>query len=113
MIINFLALMTGIVGLITTGIAVFRYKANPLINRYLIVILSVLSVRFLLRGVSIYLHKIPVEILTSTNVFMVILMGACTHLYFRDLVYSKKRRTKDAIYLIAPLVVVLLHILNV
>ena len=113
MLINLLTLMTGIVGLITTAIALFRYKANPLINKYLIVLLSVLSVRFLLRGFSIYLHKIPVEILNSANVFMVILMGACTHLYFRDLVYSKKWRAKDTIYLIVPFVVVVLHLLNV
>jgi AraC-like DNA-binding protein len=113
MLINFLTLMTGIVGLITTAIAVFRCKANPLINKYLIVFLSVISVRFLVRGLSVYLHKIPVEILTSANVFMVILMGACSHLYFRDLVYSKKWRAIDAIYLIVPFVVVLLHLLNV
>jgi len=113
MLINFLTLITGIVGLITTAIAVFRFKANPLINKYLIVLLSVLSVRFLLRGFSVYLHKIPVEILTSANVFMVILMGACAHLYFRDLVYSKKWRAKDAIYLIVPFVVLILHLLNV
>jgi AraC-like DNA-binding protein len=113
MLINFLTLITGIVGLITTAIAVFRFKANPLINKYLIVLLSVLSVRFLLRGFSVYLHKIPVEILTSANVFMVILMGACAHLYFRDLVYSKKWRAKDAIYLIVPFVVLMLHLLNV
>ncbi len=113
MLINLLTLMTGIVGLITTAIAVFRYKANPLINKYLIVLLSVLSVRFLLRGFSVYLNKIPVEIFTSANVFMVILMGACTHLYFKDLVYSKKWRAKDAIYLIVPFVVVMLHTFNV
>jgi AraC-like DNA-binding protein len=113
MLINFLTLITGIVGLITTAIAVFRYKANPLINKYLIVILSVLSVRFLLRGFSVYLHKIPVEIFTSANVFMLILMGACAYLYFRDLAYSKKCRAKDAIHLIVPFAVMLLHIMNV
>jgi len=113
MLINFLTLITGIVGLITTTIAVFRNKANPLINKYLIILLSVLSIRFLLRGFSIYFDKIPLEILTSSNVFMVILMGACTHLYFRDLVYSKKWRAKDAIFLIVPFIVILLHQLNV
>jgi len=113
MLINFLTLITGIVGLITTTIAVFRNKANPLINKYLIILLSVLSIRFLLRGFSIYFGKIPLEILTSSNVFMVILMGACTHLYFRDLVYSKKWRAKDAIFLIVPFIVILLHQLNV
>lgn len=105
--------MTGIVGLITTAIAVFRHKANPLINKYLIILLSVLSVRFLVRGFSVYLNEIPTEIFTGISVFMVILLGACTHLYFRDLVYSKKWRVKDAIHLIVPFVVVLLHLLNV
>jgi AraC-like DNA-binding protein len=113
MLINLLTLMTGIVGLITTAIAVFRYKANPLINKYLIVLLSVLSTRFLLRGFSVYFNTIPTEIFTCTNITIVILMAACTHLYFRDLVYSKKWCSKDLIHLIVPSLIVMLYLLNV
>ena len=112
MLISLLSLMTGIVGIITTAIAILRYKANPLINKYLIVILSVLSTRFLIRGFSSFLNKMPAEIFTFMNVFFVILMAACTHLYFRELVYPRKRHSKDAIHLIVPALIIALFAFN-
>jgi AraC-like DNA-binding protein len=105
--------MTGIVGLITTAIAIMRHKANPLINKYLIVILSVISTQFLIRGFSSFLNKMSAEIFTFSYVFFVILMSACIHLYFRELVYPRKRNSKDAIHLIVPALIIALFAFNV
>lgn len=113
MLINLLSLITGIVGFITTAIAVVRYKSNPLINKYLIVLLSTIFTRYLLRGFSFNLNKIPAEIFFCANVFVLIVMTACTYLYFRDLVYNRKWHSKDAIHLIVPTIVVALFAFNV
>jgi AraC-like DNA-binding protein len=113
MLISLLSLMTGIVGLITTAIAIMRHKANPIINKYLIVFLSVLSTRFLIRGFSSFLNKMPAEIFTFAFVFFVIVMTACTHLYFRELVYPRKRNSKDVFHLILPVLIVALFAFNV
>ena len=113
MLINLLTLMTGIVGLITTAIAIIRRKANPLINKYLIILLSVVYTRFLLRGFSTYLNNISTENLTFFNVFVVLLMASCWYLYFRELARPTKWQTKDAIHLIAPSFVLILYIINV
>ena len=113
MLISLLSLMTGIVGLITTAIAIMRHKANPLINKYLIVILSVISTQFLIRGFSSFLNKMSAEIFTFSYVFFVILMSACTHLYFRELVYPRKRNSKDAIHFIVPALIIALFAFNV
>ena len=112
MLLNLLCLMTGIVGLITTLIAVFRHKANPILNKYLMVFLTVISARFLIRGFSTFLKNIPMEIFTFLYAFFVLLMIACTYLYFRDLVFSRKWRAKDSIHLLLPLIVAVLFIFN-
>lgn len=113
MLINLLTLMTGIVGLITTTIAIIRRKTNPLINTYLIIVLCVVYIRFLLRGFSIYFNKIGTENLTFINVFVVMLIAFCWYLYFRELSQSTKWQSKDAIHLIAPSLVLILYIVNV
>ena len=112
MLINLLTLMTGIVGLVTTAIAVVRNNVNPIINKYLIILFGVISVRFLLRGFSMYLNKIPVELFSFANTFVLILMAACSHLYFRDLVNKRKWRYKDTIHLFAPFLTVVLYVYN-
>ncbi len=112
MFIDLLCLMTGIVGLITTIIAVIRHKGNPLLNKYLIVFLTVISIRFLIRGFSVFIWKLPMENFAFLYVFFVLLMMACTYLYFRDLVFSRKWHYKDSIHLIAPFLVLMLFILN-
>jgi AraC-like DNA-binding protein len=113
MLINLLSLITGIVGFITTTIVLVRYKSNPLINKHLILLLSVISTRYLLRGFSFNLNEIPTEIFICANVFVLILMTACTYLYFRDLLYSRKWHRKDAIHLIVPAIIVALFAFNV
>lgn len=112
MLLNLLCLMTGIVGLITTLISVFRIKANPIINKYLIVFLTVISVRFLIRGFSAFLKNIPMEIFSFLYAFFVLLMIASTYLYFRDLVFSRKWRSKDTLHLLVPLIVIVLFVFN-
>ena len=112
MLIDLLSVMTGIVGLITTVIAVFRRRANPILNNYLIIFLSVLSTRFLLRGFSTYIKQIPSEIFTCLYVLFTISMLACTNLYFRDLINRKKWNKKDLIHLIIPSIILALFIIN-
>ena len=112
MLIDLLSVMTGIVGLITTVIAAFRRRANPILNNYLIIFLSVLSTRFLLRGFSTYIKQIPSEIFTCLYVLFTILMLACTNLYFRDLINRNKWNKKDLIHLIIPSIILALFIIN-
>ena len=112
MLINLLTLMTGIVGLITTAIAVVRQKANPVINKYLIIILSVLSIRFLFRGLGKFQNTIPTGIFDCLNAFILILMCAFTHLYFRDLVFNRKWKPKDLLHLIIPSTIAMLYLFN-
>ncbi len=112
MLINLLTLMTGIVGLITTTIAVFRHKTNCILNKYLIVFLTLLSIRYMIRGFSIYFEKIPNQIFTFMYIYFLILMIVCMYLYFRDLVFNKKWQPKDLIHFIAPSVIVGLFAFN-
>jgi hypothetical protein len=47
---SFLFLFTGIIGLVTIALMITSYKSNPFCNVFLLLIIIIISFRFLVRG---------------------------------------------------------------
>lgn len=105
MIENLVILFSGIVGLITIFLFLFRYKSNRITNIYLIIIFLIVAVRML----SIALFKIQnnsfiEELLRDYNNLLIIIVP-CSYLYFENLIKDCKTiYFRNFVHLIIPLV---------
>lgn len=105
MIENLIILFSGIVGLITIFLILFRYKSNRITNVYLIIIFLIVAVRML----SIALFKIQnnsfiEELLRDYNNLLIIIVP-CSYLYFENLIKDCKTiYFRNFAHLIIPLV---------
>ena len=105
MIENLIILFSGIVGLITIFLILFRYKSNRITNVYLIIIFLIVAVRML----SIALFKIQnnsfiEELLRDYNNLLIIIVP-CSYLYFENLIKDCKTiYFRNFVHLIIPLV---------
>ena len=100
MLTNLLILITGIIGFITTGIAILNQKSNHFLNRYLIIILTIISFRFLFRGIALLWQN---ELLLGYALYFELLfitMIPCLFLYFRNLIGEEKWDKKDLYHFI-------------
>lgn len=104
MIENLIILFSGIVGLITIFLILFRYKSNRITNVYLIIIFLIVVVRML----SIAIFKIQnnsfiEELLRDYNNLLIIIVP-CSYLYFENLIKDCKTiHFRNFVHLIVPL----------
>lgn len=90
MIESFLFLFTGIVGIVTIALMITSYKSNPLYNTFLLLIIVVVSSRFLIHGS----YELGVQTLIapkkgpSSLVYLTLI--PCFYLYYNYLVHQKK-----------------------
>ncbi|WP_111309046.1 helix-turn-helix domain-containing protein [Confluentibacter sediminis] len=110
MIESFLFLFTGIVGITTIALMVTSHKSNPFYNAFLLLIIIVVSFRFLIQGtyqLGMQAFLTPIQGITSIWYLALI---PCFYLYYKNLVHQKKRyNPKDLKHLIF---IVFLYVIN-
>jgi AraC-like DNA-binding protein len=108
MIISLLLVFGGILGYITLFIILFGYKTNKIINIYLVIILFLMSSRFLFIGINGLINNdFTQPIIRSFNVFF-IFSAPCFYLYFKNLIASQKNFIlKDLFHFLIPLLFII------
>ena len=108
MIISLLLVFAGILGYITLFIILFGYKTNKIINIYLVIILFLMSSRFLFIGINGLINNdFTQPIIRSFNVFF-IFSAPCFYLYFKNLITSQKNFIpKDLFHFLIPLLFII------
>jgi AraC-like DNA-binding protein len=108
MIISLLLVFAGILGYITLFIILFGYKTNKIINVYLVIILFLMSSRFLFIGINGLINNdFTQPIIRSFNVFF-IFSAPCFYLYFKNLIASQKNFiSKDLFHFLIPLLFII------
>lgn len=108
MIISLLLVFAGILGYITLFIILFGYKTNKIINIYLVIILFLISSRFLFIGINGLINNdFTQPIIRSFNVFF-IFSAPCFYLYFKNLIASQKNFiSKDLFHFLIPLLFII------
>lgn len=110
---NLLLFSSGIIGFLTIILILFRYKKNSIANSYLILIFSVITIRFLIIGLlNIYNEEFLKQLLERFNNLFII-MFPLNYLYFKYLIKNKKTTSKrDWIHFILPLLFITIDILE-
>jgi AraC-like DNA-binding protein len=108
MVINLLLIFSGILGFITLLIILFGYKTNKIINIYLVMILLLMSSRFLIIGINgITNNHFLQQMIRNINVFFVFL-APCFYLYFKNLITSQKNFVnKDLFHFLIPIIFII------
>jgi AraC-like DNA-binding protein len=87
---SFLFLFTGIIGVITLSLMVRSYKSNPFCNFFLVLIISVISFRFLLHGSYKFgLQTVLNPDIGVYSIFYLIIIP-CFYLYYKYLILQNK-----------------------
>lgn len=113
MLENLLLFSSGIIGLLTIILILFRYKNNRIANIYLILIFSVITIRFLIIGLLNIYNEYYLKYLLENfnNLFIVIL--PLNYLYFKYLIENKQTyRKRDAIHFLLPLLFIIIDQLD-
>jgi len=90
MIVSFLFLFTGIIGLVTLFLLIRSYRSNPFCNFYLVLIFVIISFRHLVHG-SYYLELQTVlkpDKGALSSFFLIVV--PCFYLYYKYLIFPRK-----------------------
>lgn len=110
MIETFLFLFTGIIGAVTITLMITSFKSNPFFNVFLLIIIIIISIRFLIQGS----YEIGIQSLFKPDKgpfsILYLIIVPCFYLYNKYLVLEKKTYTiKDLKHLIF---IVFLYFIN-
>lgn len=88
---SFLFLFTGIIGIVTLSILIKSYKSNPFCNLFLILIIGILSFRFLIHG-SFYL-EIQTVLKPDSGIqsLLFLILAPCIYLYYKHLIFTEEK----------------------
>ncbi|SFZ93253.1 Helix-turn-helix domain-containing protein [Flaviramulus basaltis] len=90
MIEQFLFLFTGIIGVVTLVLIITSYKSNPFYNAFLLLIIIIVSFRFLVHGsFGLGLQTLLSPDQKLPSVFYLII-APCFYLYHKNLVFQSK-----------------------
>ncbi|OYX25712.1 MAG: hypothetical protein B7Z06_06875 [Flavobacteriales bacterium 32-35-8] len=110
MIESFLFLFTAIVGIVTIALMITSYKSNPFYNVFLLLIIVIVSIRFLIHGsyeLGIQTVLAPKE---GPPSILYLILIPCFYLYYKNLVRQKKTyNPKDLKHLIF---IIFLYVIN-
>jgi AraC-like DNA-binding protein len=111
MLLYFLLIIIGLLGFLTILLVLTQYKSNSMMNIYLIITFTLVSIRFILHGINFLLDiKYLDDIITNYNRIFIILIP-CLYLYFNNLILHRKYfSVQDFKHFIIPIVFFLLVI---
>jgi len=110
--ILFLSIVLGMISIfILTGNKL--NKKSSLINKYLVIIISITTLRYLAHLLnSIYAETSSYKLMLYVDCFTMV-TSPCFYLYFEDLVYEKKTQKQKLIHLIFPVFLILIIIASI
>ena len=90
MIESFLFLFTGIVGLITIAIMITSYRSNPFYNAFLLLVIIIISIRFLIHGS--YVLGLQDYLTPDRGIYSIyyLIVVPSFYLYYKNLVLQNK-----------------------
>lgn len=105
MIENLIVAFSGLIGLLTVILILFRYQSNRITNSYLIIIFLILSTRMFFIGTfAVANNSFILTILQNYNNLLIIIVP-CTYLYFSNLIKDQKRiEIQNYIHFIIPFI---------
>ncbi len=90
LLINLFYILSGILGMISVSIISMRFKTNRIINIYLLVVFSLLSVKFFLNGLNGFGILMFLDHFHSYYIIFFPILIPSFYLYFKNLVADKK-----------------------
>lgn len=110
MLESFLFLFTGIIGMVTIALMISSYKTNPFCNLFLLLIIVIISIRFLVHGsYELGLQAVLTPDQGPPSVFYLIIIP-CFYLYYKYLsLQNKTYNLKDLKHLVF---IAFLYIIN-
>lgn len=111
MIINLLFIITGLFGFLTLTITLSSFRVNKVMNFYLILIFTLISIRFLLNGFFPfgYLGFLKEHYINFSKFLIVIIPSF--YLYFKNLIVDQKRFIKaDLVHFTFPILFLVVNI---
>ena len=110
MLVYFFYLFVGVLGLVTTSIIFIQYKSNRTINLYLILLFSIISMRFILETVF-YFYKNLIPNFSYFPFFSIII--PLFHLYIKNIIAnSKQHKLRELWHLVFPFILSFGNLLN-
>ena len=110
MLVYFFYLSIGALGLITTSIIFIQYKSNRNINLYLILLFSIISIRFILETVF-YFYKNLIPNFPYFPFYSVII--PLFHLYIKNIIANtKQHKLRELWHFIFPVILSFVNLLN-
>lgn len=114
MLESFLFLFTGIIGFVTLAIMLKSYRSNPFCNFFLVLIISIVSLRFFIHGCyHLDLQSTFKPVTGSYSIFYLILIP-CFYLYYKYLtIQVKSYNIKDLKHVIFVVFLFLINSIDV
>lgn len=113
MLENLFVFSTGLIGLLAIAQIFIRFKSNYIANVYLILILSIIVVRFLVIGFLSLFNPLYLNIILNNYNNVLIIVIPLTFLYFNNLVTNRKKIiTSDAYHMVIPLAFIIIDFLD-
>lgn len=104
MLSTFILFITAVLGFLSTAL-IFgknKYQEHSLINKYLIIITGINSIRFLVYGIAeAYPQTDFLKIATLLDVSIIMLMP-CFYLYFTNIIYESKFELSNLLHFTVP-----------
>lgn len=110
MIVHFFYIIVGTLGLVTTSIIFSHYKNNRVINIYLLLLFTIISLKFIFDGLFFFKEDLLPNF--SYMPFLSVVFPL-QYLYFKNIIFeSKKTKTKELWHFVFPLFLGFFNILN-
>ena len=110
MLVYFFYLFIGFLGLVTTSIIFIQYKSNRTINLYLILLFSIISMRFLIETVF-YFYKNLIPNFSYFPFFSILI--PLFHLYIKNIIANSiQHKLKELWHLVFPFILSFGNLLN-
>lgn len=104
MITNLLCIITGILGLITTFLIFSSYKSNRMMNLYMILLISIISLRHLIIGITYFMSDAIFKDTSHTYSNFATVVIPLFYLYFKNLANNNKDfDSKELLHFIFPI----------
>lgn len=103
MLASLFYLLTGIIGITTMVIIIQKHNNSILVNKNFILVFSLGSVRFLLRGSIYFMDGYAIKDSLIYVEFLFLLAIPCIYLYFKDLISYEKWLSKQYLHFLPAL----------
>ncbi len=110
MLASFFFLIIGIIGITTMVIIINKHKKSVFVNKYFILVFTLSSIRFLLRGSYYFITDYAIEDGIIYLELLFLLTIPCLYLYFKDLVAYEKWDNKQSIHFLPGLLSVIVFL---